>query len=237
MNICTSFSPVGFKQYGTCFVTSYEDNDWPFCLYLFNDGSEPSVGGDFDNDYNTRHRDLTEDKEAEEFKERFHKIESGDNYRQQAIKFSRKVFAMSNMLEVTGWFVWFDADIVFTGPPTVDFIKLMNNDTSLIYLGRPKFRHSETGFIAFNLDDPAVTMLLLDMRSCYLGKKPEVFTLPEWHDSMVFDLCLKRSQIQTSRQLSLSDKVHDLHVWPHTPLGAFSEHNKGPVRKAKAYGG
>lgn len=233
MNICTSFSPKGFKQYGTCFVTSYQDKDWHFPLYLFNDGFDPYLTTILD----THHRDLTEDKEAEEFKERFHKIESGDNYRRQAIKFSRKVFAMSNMMETTGWFIWFDADIVFTAPPTQEFLDLFANDTSIVYLGRPRFRHSETGFIAFNLDDPAVTSMLLDMRSCYTGKKPEVFTLPEWHDSMVFDLCLKRSQIYTDRILSLSDDVPDLHVWPHTELGAFSEHNKGPVRKAKAYGG
>ena len=159
MNICTSFSPKGFKQYGTCFVSSYRENGWDFPLYLFNDGFDPYVTTEAGH----THRDLTQDKEAEEFKERFHHLESGDNYRRQAIKFSRKVFAMSNMMETTGWFVWFDADTLFTAPPTLEFLKLFNNDTSLVYLGRPKFRHSETGFIAFNLDDPAVTSMLLDM--------------------------------------------------------------------------
>jgi len=244
VSIVTSMSPEIRKTYGREFLSSYRKHMQDVPLRVFTDGEMDVFDQAWDG---LLWRDLTEDKEAEDFKKRFAGKEEPSNYRRQAVKFSRKVFAISNMMETTGWVLWFDADVVFTKKPPQAFWDIVCGDRdqhwpdqhwpSISYLGRPYFAHSETGFMAFNLREAAVLKMIYDMRSHYIGKNPMIFSLDEWHDSMVFDRCLGRSEIfNRSKNNIVPNSCKELHVWPHTALSAFSTHNKGPVRKQKAYG-
>lgn len=155
------------------------------------------------------------------------------DYRFDAIRFSHKVFsifAVSNMHDVDHLF-WIDGDTYTHKEIDQHFFDETDpGDSYLSYLGRDD-DHSECGFLIFNQRHPIHQTFLPQMTAEYING--DVFLLPEWHDSFVWDIHrvhYQNAQGVTSRNLSIMASG-DEHPFINSVLGGYMDHLKGNERK------
>jgi hypothetical protein len=158
------------------------------------------------------------------------------DYRWQATKFARKVFAItsSGRIPQANWRIWIDADVVFKRRPELEFWEQVTpDDKDLVYIGRDNrdWHHSECGWVSYKL--PQCLAFLKTFRDVYSTGK--VFKLGEWHDSFVFDWCRQKYD-QPLAYKNLAEGIRGMHPWPETILGRYMDHYKGPVAKKEFYG-
>jgi len=234
----TTFSREGYLAYGKQFVDQWVDR-WPIPLVVYHE-SQPEVtlhpnlewrNLDYDSDralFIAQHKDSPE------------RVGTWKDPNSQSIRFCHKIFAITNAAKscLKDWLIWIDADVTTNRPVyQSDLEKCLPADASLSFLGRLRYKYTECGFIGYRVADPRVRAMLDDMRSYY--SSGEIFTRPksDWHDSRCFDICRSRSSIPKEQQHSMTPAaLPTTHVWQHSPLGAFSEHHKGPGRKQRTYG-
>lgn len=151
-----------------------------------------------------------------------------NDYRFQANRFCQKVFAYSDQrLPDDGWRYWIDADVeIHRDIPSFNWESL-----DYAYLGRKVWHHSECGFLGFNMQSEGIPQML--NRIAWFYRSGRVFSLPEWHDSYVFDVV--RREFNGLLGHNISGTSIAMHPWPETILGKFSVHHKGPEAKARAY--
>ena len=222
---CTSFSPKGYEVYGKKFLETFLEF-WPIDIAVFYEGQKPDIS-----DSRIIYHDLLEDMEFRAFQDEYGYF-SGKDYRFMATKFSPKVFAKTSIRPECDWYIWVDADVVTTRKIDERFF----NETcpggfTGAYLGRKDWDTSECGFVPYNLNLGGGEFLDKFRRIYTTG---ELFSLPQWHDSFVFDHL--REQNVNLWFKNLSENVSGNHVWPNTILGEYMIHNKGPVAKVEHYG-
>jgi hypothetical protein len=179
---------------------------------------------------------ILEDPDVFTFREReADKQTSGNKLHRAAMKWSWKVFALTmEPMQTSGWMIWIDGDVEFTKTPTQEFLDAVcPDDADVSYLGRVWAYASETGFVAYNMASLGTRELLGRMRATYLTGAFR--DLDSWTDGAVFDYCRKGLGLVANNLAAHCDGP-DLHVWPKTILGEFMVHQKGPRRKAEAYG-
>lgn len=228
----TSFSKEGYALYGRRFLETYYEY-WPSSipLLIYHEG-------EFEFGFNL----LEESKACALFLERHENDElakgrainlpnpwkendkrNGYNFRYDAFKFMRKVFAIeeaANRIK-QGLLFWLDADILTYKTVTEVFLReCLPSDKDVCYLGRTN-KHSECGFVGYNLDHPEVMKAIHYFSELY--RTDQVFTLHEWHDSYVFDLCRQEFKLK-GHNLSTLDRGH---VFSSSCLGRYMEHLKG----------
>lgn len=148
---------------------------------------------------------------------------TGYNFRFDAYRFSKKVFAIGLIASLypKGKLFWLDADTVtFKDVPIELFSSVLPDECDISFLDRPKY-HSECGFVGYNLQRP----MAQDFISKFVGlyEDDNVFKLKEWHDSFVFDQVRK----------ALSVKEHKIphtnisHPFVYSELGLYLDHLKG----------
>lgn len=228
----TTFSKAGYDCYGRTFLESWaRHGNVPLQVYVESQRDLPVLR-------NVEYVNLDDDPERAAFLATCTEDRKGDpmHPNRQADRFCHKVFAVSNSehFGTDEWRVWIDADVVLTAPP--DWGTCLPPHASVACLFRPQYRYTECGFVAYKIADPAVRNLLADMRSFYTSGEIWQRNPDDRHDSRCFDICLQRSNIPNSNRASLTPQTHTTHVWPNSPLAAWSEHNKGPARKINAYG-
>ena len=165
------------------------------------------------------------------------------NYRFQAVKFGMKVICMTHQLLAipdifpgTDWALWIDADVVYKRKLDKEFFDAVTFDQALVtYIGRTGWDHSECGFMAFRVAHPTVRHFLQRMNKIYTTG--EVFRYPEWHDSYIFDV-LRTGEFSGWQWAfkNIAEGIEDMHPWPHTILGKYMDHHKGPQAKQDFYG-
>jgi len=153
------------------------------------------------------------------------------DYRYDAYRFCRKVFAMADAaIRCTdNVMCWIDADVIFHEDIPPDFIKdnFLNEETGafIAYLARPQ-AYSETGFIAFDMRSDDTRGVIETMRRVY-GKG--IFRwLGEWHDCYIFDFLRELSGVKT---YDISNGMIIEHPFISSILGEYMDHMKGPQRK------
>lgn len=161
------------------------------------------------------------------------------DYRKQAVRFCHKVFAMHRALEAiemdkkdgnagARYLIWMDADVIINRFVSGDEIKegLPKEGDAVAYLGRKDWDHSECGWLAFDLENGGDKTIkyILDM---YIDDS--VFSLEQWHDSWVFDYEMKHAE--TEKFTNLTTDKPGMDIWPHSPMGKWSTHYKGPAAK------
>ncbi len=205
---CTSFSPWGYKAYGKKFLESFVEHcDLP--IFVYHENEEPDLVG-------PNYRNLFDDEELLCFLKNC--LDDGNNYRYQANRFSRKVFAVTDKPEADCW-IWIDADIeVFERIDEAFLERVCPQGYKGSYIGRMDWHHSECGWVSYR--DHSV---LERFRKTYISG--EVFALDEWHDSYVFD------RIRGDNWFNIAEGVEGMHPWPDTPLGEVMIHHKGPEAK------
>jgi predicted O-methyltransferase YrrM len=236
VTVTTSMHPAGYEEYGRRFIDTFEPR-WPdnYRLRVYAEGFALQPGS-----ARTTVLDLLQAvPEISEFRERFGDKpqargtmpDGGYNYRFDAVKFANKSFATAHAARSCGtrFLVWLDADSVTLRTVPRDLVSsLIGEETFVAYFGR-EFKHTETGFLAFDLSRPNAAEFFDTVRKIYLSG--EVFRLREWHDCEVFDAARTVLSAQgriTSRNLSSGGTAHPI---ANSVLGEYIDHLKGPDRK------
>ncbi len=180
--------------------------------------------------------------EYKNFCEKFlHKKKYTDNFKFNAFRFAYKVYAIKKSLEYndTKYLIWLDSDIKTHKKIPISFFKQLTSDSSyLSYLGREHIKikelnYSECGFLIFNTEHKYHTLFWEEMMMMY--DQGELFNLPEWHDSYIFDFVRKKLEIKHDfKNLNIInlglvkiDSKFDEHVFVSSILGKFMDHKKG----------
>jgi hypothetical protein len=173
------------------------------------------------------------EKEQIEFLQRNKEIsKSKEDYRFQYVRFSFKVFTLYQAMLFAierdyDYLVWLDADIVIKkNIEFKDIEEWLPKDGVASYLGRKDWDHSECGFMVFNLKNGGKEFITR-LRNMYLTD--EVLTLPQWHDSFVFDH-IRAEFISANKKdvfLNLTKDVAGRDVFDNCVLSKFMEHKKG----------
>jgi hypothetical protein len=239
----TSWSNKGYEQYGKKFLESWQEFGWRDAapLVVFHEGKVPEAVGPV-------YLDLLGDPDVVAFHKTYGRFPEANgvgktkdgrlvvDYRWQATKFARKVFAItsSGRIPQANWRIWIDADVVFKRRPELEFWEQVTpDDKDLVYIGRDNrdWHHSECGWVSYKL--PQCLAFLKTFRDVYSTGK--VFKLGEWHDSFVFDWCRQKYD-QPLAYKNLAEGIRGMHPWPETILGRYMDHYKGPVAKKEFYG-
>ncbi|HVY13156.1 MAG TPA: hypothetical protein VHB73_06295, partial [Alphaproteobacteria bacterium] len=161
-----------------------------------------------------------------EFVMRYAARDHRQEYRLQATRFSHKIFFLHQFFQQAkssaGHLIWWDADAVLKRRVSLEELAavLPGKEEAVSYLGRKDWDHSECGFMAFNMQHAGATAILNFMHYYYTTGM--VFSLPQWHDSYLFDVARAGQPCR-----NLSEGVPGNNVWAATALGAYSEHRKG----------
>lgn len=241
--IVTSFNDKGFEQYGRVFLASYlkywhqsvsllvyyesECDRLDFNLHgraeVISLNSIPTFASfipKYENDpYATgkkqQHIDhLWKSKNRDE----------GYNFRYDAVKFSKKVFAVHDAVHRVPRdtkLYWIDADVVTLKTVPPDFLdKMLPVSYDISFLGRAGY-HTECGFVGYNVSSDRTVCFVDTFCELYITGK--VFSLAEWHDSFVFDQVRKKYVL---KEYDLPSR-HKGHVWITSPLVRYMDHLKG----------
>jgi len=214
--IVTTFSPEGYEKYGKRFVETYKQHcDMPLVIYVEDDLKIDGVDT----------RNLFDVPGCDEFLEKVagHKPNS---YREDVNKFSRKVFAMTNVgLTYNDRFAFIGADTVFHSDIPDNFFDVVLKNKYLGYLGRTQM-HSETDFIAFDCSKVINSLFMsLFIRIYTTG----AFMHQKYYcDSDVFDF-VRILLSPPANNLNVIDDHN--HPFVNSVLGKYMDHLKGPIRK------
>lgn len=230
----TSFHKAG-ESYGLrCLETLAKSFPGKIVVYL----EEPC---DFKHE-NVEHREFFSLPGVKDYLEKLKRVAGADgqgpngyDYRYDAVKFCRKVFAQEAVFDEDQYVFWFDADTVALQRMPEDFLKSLVSHP-FAYLGRQgKNTYTETGFLGFNTkheDFPKFRAKYLDY---FLSGK--IFTqLVGWHDCIAFDYA--RQGIKGNNLSPNGSGVGN--VLGETVMGKYLVHNKGPRKfsdaRKKAFG-
>ena len=151
----------------------------------------------------------------------------GYDYRLDASKFCRKVFAQDAVFGEDEYVFWFDADTVVLKPIPPQFLEGLVKEHPFAYLGRKNY--TETGWLGFNTKHSQFGNFKSKYLSCFTSGR--IFQQREWHDCIAFDLA--RQGIKGN---DLSPKGEAMgHVLLKSVLAPYLEHCKGPKRKTLGY--
>lgn len=148
---------------------------------------------------------------------------SGYNFRFDAYKFSKKVFAIELVagLVKTGRLMWLDADTLTHAPvPSELPAHLLPSSYALSCLSRVGY-HSECGFVGYNLDHTQTSRFIKEFSKLYTSGA--VYNLAEWHDSWVFDW-LRNKTLTPTYNIPHKSKGHP---FINSELGKYLDHLKG----------
>lgn len=240
----TSFSDSGYVSYAKNMLESvakFWKNDLKLIAY-YHDCPEELVA-DFPQSEVIEYRNLNDVQDMLDYRERMKDHDGTEggkmqyNWRMDAIKWSHKVYAMTDLsLEIGdkeakgGWMIWLDADTVTTKAfCKKKLMKIVPEKCELVYLGRQDTDYSETSFVAFNLDYQSPHYLLADLRGCYdIG---EVVSYREWHDGFIFERLLKIYLAHGMKAHNLTPNVTGLAAFANSPLSQYMVHYKGNLKQ------
>lgn len=228
VTVVTSMSLKGYETYGKCFLESfmkYAPISWS--VDVWSEDELPIF-----------YYRLQEVPGYEEFKNKAASVEAAlpedfkTNYRYQASRFCNKPFSLYGSFTVLRrmhGIYWFDADVEFMQTPSEEVLKVIAPPfAGVSILNRSVWPHSEGGFVGIGIGAESV----IDIWYSFY-RTGTIFKLKEWHDVMAMDVAIALSKVYVN---NLSSDPIEKHVWPHSPLGTFSVHHKGPGRKTEKFG-
>jgi len=233
--VCTTFNAEGYKTYGSRMIDTFL-RTWPreVALKVYAEGCQVTQTAP-----NLQVLNLESvSSELVAFKNKWRDVPKANGdigpgserkaYKWQAVRFSHKVYAIFHAARTCGteWLIWMDADMVCHTPITVSRIAEFFPDAKqLCYAGRSN-KFTECGLYGMHLTEPAVQNFLTEFQRMYDDAENGIFTLPEWHDSYVFDQVKARSglaELNWSAGL-INGEGHPL---INCEWGAYIDHLKG----------
>lgn len=225
--VVTSMSLEGYELYGKTFIESFKKfapRDWGLDIWSEDELPVPFIDIESVPGYK-------EFIEGWKLKEATLSNDTLTNYRYQAGRFCHKPFAVFGsrfLLNRRDSILWFDADVEFMEEVTyTDVCAILPYFAGVSLLCREQYEHSEAGFIGFGKSSCDVINL---WHKFYTSGA--LYKLREWHDVMALDAAIGLANVFT-KNLTVKDCKHP---WPHSPLGRFSVHHKGPGRKTEKFG-
>jgi hypothetical protein len=159
------------------------------------------------------------------------KSKEGKSFELTTVRFSHKIQAQIHHIRQSSadYVIWLDADVVqhteYTQDQLIDL--LPTGDEMISYLNREPVKHSETGWIAYNMQHPRIKEFMRVLEDVYLTQV--IFSLKEWHDAFVWDYVRKRGNYP-GRNLCRNNRAAE--PFEASDLKEFFKHHKGP-RKAQ----
>jgi len=158
---------------------------------------------------------------------------SGYNYKLNAFAFCRKWYAMQHAFKKAMrhhenfYLIWLDADIMM-----IDYMQnleqeiknLFINGASIAYLAR-NYIHSECGFMIFKSGSASMDLI---NGVCDAYSTHDVFKLPEWHDSFVFDEI--RKSMDSNHFVKMCEGELGEDVFSKCFLADYATHLKGNLK-------
>jgi hypothetical protein len=237
--VVSSCSAKGWEEYGERFVASYK-RFWPsdIPLYLVSEDELPPQKGltllslhlsEPATAFLNRHKDDARAhgrvmKESDQGW-KASKIARGYNFRYDAFRFAKKVFAIDYVARTFAQDIrrlfWVDGDVVTFAPlPRQMLDRVLPRTSALSCLDRGQY-HSECGFVGYNLEHPATRDFIARFAALYASDA--VFELQEWHDSWVFDYLRHQLQLPT---FAIPHRSRS-HPFVNSELGRVMDHKKG----------
>ena len=167
------------------------------------------------------------------------------SYRQDAVRFSHKVWAMwLAVTQYTKWtnsyagIIWWDADIVFKSMPEPQALVRYLDRADITVYDRPE--HPETGVMWFSSRHKEImeynstyyntaTHFVNQLKHYYLTDK--IFDLKEQHDAYVTGHILRTEFKGKWQSLSTVDKAPGRHPQAMSESAGWWDHCKGPRKK------
>jgi hypothetical protein len=218
--VVTSWSPFGEALYGRRFIESFSRYWQPnatLCVV-----TDELLGDD------ARFVQFMEKHSAR----RMHPSDAGYDYRQDLLRFSHKVFALTGIgLDEAkkgdyDYVIWLDGDVETMG--FVDdalLAMLCPEDADGAYLSRrDTWNHSECGFMSFNLRKRGFQFLTRFRQEYVSGK---VLLHAELHDSYVFDRVRERHDYKFVDLAPRGAGPHGLDAFEASILHPTFKHRKG----------
>ncbi len=237
--IITSFSQVGYHEYGKDFITSFIENwcDEKLVVYY-----EKGIPSNCPKDDRIEYVDLYSVDGFEKFESLLKQSDplfsgimatpDGNrayNYRFDAGKFFRKVVAITDAyfkrLVNLEKFAWIDSDVyVHRRVPDGFLSNVIHDDATITHLRR-EWMYSEAGFIGFNVNyNPNALQLFMTVyRDIYFSGAFKY--LAEWHDCYVLDFARKALNIDCH---SITVAETSMNPFDESVLGDYMRHKKGP---------
>lgn len=164
------------------------------------------------------------------------KINFKFDFKFNAVRFSFKPFAIHQIFQQEKnnyeYLIWTDADLRCHKYFSFNDMKrfLPNQNQMMSYLGRDR-NYSECGFLGFNLNHKHFDKFLDRIVQIYYSG--EIFSLPEWHDSWIWDYVRinfeKELKVENKNISNEGSNFH--HPFVNSGLEEFFDHLKGPERK------
>ncbi len=226
---CTTFPDFAWDLYAKDMVTSFVKHwDVPLMINL----DTPTIQQDVAAVLRDTDRVVAGYEEAVgKWLEFRHESDKGImDYRQQCARFAHKIFTIQRVLEaayqtkgLADYLIWIDADIV-TNRKIDDIAQWVPKDALISYIGRKDWNHSECGFKVIKICQETVDFYNA-FAQAYLTNA--VDTLPEKHDSFVFDVLMKQLGIEG---YNLTEGVSGRDVFEQSSMGKYMTHHKGPAK-------
>lgn len=245
-SVVTTFNTAGYEQYGKRMITTFLQN-WPADVDLIVYAEDCKV---YESAPNLTVLDLHRDSpELVAFKNTWKNVpkangdisadsvrskrkDSNKGFKWNAIRFAHKVYAIFAAAHVsTDWLLWMDADTVCHSPIAMEhIIEMCPSTKDICFLGR-KGKYTECGLYAMNLRSPAISQFLAEFQRVYDNAEQGIFTLPEWHDSFVFD-SVRKSVALNELDWSSHIITGEGHPLINSQWGAYLDHLKGNRKTA-----
>jgi hypothetical protein len=241
--VVTTFNASGYQLYGQRMIQSFLQN-WPSAvtLYVYAEGCTVEETAPNLKVFNLEQ----ESSKLVAFKQRWKNVpkangdvsqdpvrskrkDAGKGFKWDAVRFSHKVYAIFDAAVKTqdDFLIWMDADNYCHSPVSQERIEqLIPVDKDLCYLGR-KGKFSECGLYAMNLNSDRTLKFLSQFEAMYEDAEQGIFTLPEWHDSFVFDAVRRGLPFLEELNWSAGLVVGEGHPLINSEWGAYLDHLKG----------
>lgn len=237
VSVVTSCSAAGWEKYGRRFLETFSQF-WPTDVHLYFASEDalhlpscrqPSTFIDLNTDaaavaflqrnISNHAANGLRSSLVPAIRDKYH----GYNFRMDAFRFSKKVFAIKMAADLVpdGRLIWLDADVVTTDPIPHTFLQTLPPlGYAIAYLSRKPY-HSECGFVGYDLDHAATRPFIKEFYNTYVTDA--VFKLREWNDCFVFDHLRKVMAVPSYPIPHMSIT----HPFVHSVLGNYMDHLKG----------
>lgn len=237
--VVTTFNLQGYKQYGQRMIQTWLDT-WPSTVDLMVYAEQCQV---HESAKNLHVLDLDQVQALADFKQKWRHVpwangdvrkdpvrgqrkDAGKQFKWDAVRFAHKVYSIFDCAShcQADYLIWMDADtICHSHISRQDLDRLCTED--LCYLGR-KNKYSECGLYAMRLNSQKTKEFLTRFQWFYDSAEQGIFTLPEWHDSYVFDHVRQLVRIP-ARDWSAGIITGEGHPLINSDWGAYLDHLKG----------
>ena len=238
MNIffATTFNSRLYKEYAHNFIETYintnqeipvvcyvdDDYDYPVhknITYIKLHEAIPQIL-----DFKERHKDIILDLEYEAF--------SDQQFLQNAVRFSHKVFAQVHSSYSNKKFMYIDADNIFKNKITKEFVDVfIPNDVVVTCYGRPNY--VETGIIGFNASLGNICKIFFEKYLTYYTED-KIFDSKFKTDSQALDATRKEmKKILEYKEIDKGDGMDGHVIYRDKIMLNYLDHRKGKRKYQK----